>query len=67
MILLLWRVLGGGVLGGALAVAVCVVWPVTVIEASMAGVVLTMAGIAAGAVLDVRADRRRDTAKGGRR
>jgi len=65
--MILWRMLAGGVLGAVLAVVVCAVWPVTVVEASLAGGVLAVAGLAVGAVLDVRADGRRDAAKGRRR
>jgi hypothetical protein len=63
---MLWRTLAGGVLGAALAVAVCVS-PVTVLEASLAGGALPVAGFIVGGVLDVRADGRRNAAKGRRR
>jgi hypothetical protein len=55
------------VLGMLLAVAVVWALSLTVIEASLAGGGLAVAGLIAGGLLDLRAGERQDTAKGKRR
>jgi hypothetical protein len=63
---ILWRMFTGGVLGMVLAVAAVWALSLTVIEASLAGGGLAVAGLIVGGVLDVRADGRQDTTKGKR-